>query len=59
MVVNEWKKLGEYLIMKYNDGYVKDEKKHITSPGYPNEWKQEIINRHPDKFEIKRIKNSQ
>ena len=58
MVVNEWKKLGEYLIMKYNDGYVKDEKKHITSPGYPNEWKQEIINRHPDKFEIKKIKNS-
>ena len=38
--------------MKYNDGYMKDEKNNITSPGYSDKWKQEMINIYPDKFKL-------
>ena len=50
----EWIELAEFLIMKYNDGYVKDENGKITSPGYPEKWKQEMINFYPEKFKIPR-----
>ena len=34
-VVDRWRELGEYLVMKYNDGYVKDEKGEPQEVGYP------------------------
>lgn len=45
-----WIELGEFLIMKYNDGYVKDTNYRITSPGYPDDWKKSMIQVYPDKF---------
>lgn len=50
----EWVELAEFLIMKYNDGYLKNEDGKITSPGYPDEWKQQMINIYPEKFNINR-----
>ncbi|MCD4772983.1 MAG: C69 family dipeptidase [Bacteroidales bacterium] len=50
----EWVELAEFLIMKYNDGYLKNENGKITSPGYPDEWKQQMINIYPEKFNINR-----
>ncbi len=53
---NNWKKLSEYLLVKYIDGNIKNEKdgKFATTPegyplmpqqpGYPDSWKKSVIN---------------
>ena len=48
----EWIKLGEHLLTKYNDGYVKDENGKINEVGYPDAWMQQINNLYPQKFRI-------
>jgi dipeptidase len=51
-VHQSWLELGEMLITKYNDGYVKDEKGAIREVGYPEEWKNEMNRIYPEKFKI-------
>ena len=51
-VHQQWLALGEALITKYNDGYVKDKNGKINEVGYPDEWKDEINRVYPDKFKI-------
>ncbi len=51
-VHDEWIALGEQLLTKYNDGYVKDEKGRIEEVGYPGAWKDQINRLYPDKFKI-------
>jgi dipeptidase len=51
-MVDRWRKLGEYLIMKYNDGYVKDEKGRPTEKGYPDSWKKKVLNERPGQFKL-------
>jgi len=53
--IDTWKKLGEYLVVKYNDTAVKrmgrqgmvgkevDVTKIVTRPGYPEEWAREYV----------------
>ena len=51
LVVSRWRELGEYLVTKYNDGYVKDE----GSPrekGYPERWLREVLRSRPDQFRL-------
>lgn len=55
-VVSRWKELGEYLITKYNDGYVKDENGRPTEKGYPESWLREVIKSRPDQFRLPVIK---
>ena len=38
LVHERWLQLGDYLVMKYNDGYVKDSSFKIQTVGYPDEW---------------------
>ncbi len=38
MVHNNWVELGNRLVTKYNDGYIKDEKNRIHEKGYPKKW---------------------
>jgi len=52
-VHDEWIALGEFLITKYNDGYIKGENNSIGETGYPEEWRNEMIRIYPDKFRIK------
>lgn len=52
MVHQRWVKLGDKLVTKYNDGYVKDENNHIKSKGYSNEWLNFIINQDSLKYKI-------
>jgi dipeptidase len=59
--VAAWKKLGEYLLVKYHDGNIKKEKdgKFETNgygeavmpsqPGYPDWWLKEIVREHGEK----------
>ncbi len=37
-VHKQWVELGNFLVMKYNDGYVKDSVGRIKAKGYPEEW---------------------
>lgn len=62
--VSAWKKLGEYLLVKYHDGNVKKEKdgKFETNgtgqavmpsqPGYPEWWLREIVREHGEKVKV-------
>jgi dipeptidase len=50
MVVDRWKELGEHLITKYNDGYVKDEEGRPRGDGYPERWLQEVVKVRPNQF---------
>jgi len=52
-VVDEWRQLGFYLIMKYNDGYVKDADHHIQTKGYPQHWYNTVIRCDGDRYKIK------
>lgn len=63
-VLAEWKKFGEYIIVKYNDLVVKPEKNGkfertstglgatVKRPGYPEEYKKELIEQTGNKYLI-------
>ncbi len=60
----EWKKLSEYLLVKYIDGNIKNEKDGKFSvspdgypvmpkqPGYPDSWKKSVIQDTGDKLKV-------
>ena len=50
MVIKRWRKLGEYLIWKYNDGFVKNEGGNAEDKGYPEDWLREVVKNRPDQF---------
>ena len=65
--IDEWKKLGEYLIVKYNDGVIKKtnadgsimrpvhEHGHnapLVRPGYPKEFLEEIVKATGDRYKV-------
>lgn len=52
MVVKRWKELGEFLLAKYNDGYVKDEEGRPRAAGYPSEWLREVLRAKPEAFKL-------
>ena len=51
-MVKRWIELGEYLITKYNDGYVKDERGRPRGVGYPSEWLKEVLKSKPEQFKL-------
>ena len=50
--VQRWKQLGEELLTKYNDGYVKDEKGRPRGVGYPEEWLRNVNKLRGDQFKL-------
>jgi len=52
LVVKRWIELGEYLLTKYNDGYVKDERGRPREMGYPSEWLKEVLKSKPEQFKL-------
>ncbi|NOR11760.1 MAG: hypothetical protein GQ545_00745 [Candidatus Aminicenantes bacterium] len=52
MVVKRWIELGEHLICKYNDGYVKDENGRARGVGYPSEWLKTVLQSKPEQFKL-------
>lgn len=52
-VHRKWKELGDYLVMKYNDGYIKNQEFNITTHGFPQEWLDLILLYEPDKHKVK------
>lgn len=53
-VVDRWRELAEFLITKYNDGYVQDENHRPQEEGYPEEWLREVIRARPEQFKLER-----
>lgn len=56
MVVARWKELYEYIVTKYNDGYINDGKDGGRNPklvGYGSEWIQRVLKEQPDYYKIK------
>ena len=51
-VVDRWRSLGEYLITKYNDGYIQNEKGSPKEIGYPDMWLRGVTQSRPGQFEI-------
>ena len=52
LILKKWNELGYLLIAKYNDGYIKSEGEQMQSPGYPEEWRKNIIEQNPEKHLI-------
>ena len=52
ILLKQWNALAYKLIAKYNDGYIKPDSGGVLSPGYPEDWKTEIINNDPEKHLI-------
>jgi dipeptidase len=52
MVVARWKELGEHLLTKYNDGYVKNDKGRPEEKGYPDSWLGEVLKSGSDRFRL-------
>ena len=65
--VAEWKKLGEYLMVKYMDGVIKKEENgqfkrnphglpaFPDRPGYSNEYYEKIVDQTGDKYKVQSI----
>ena len=53
-IVVTWRELGEYLITKYNDGYVQEEPGRPKEKGYPEDWLAEVLRARPDAFTLKK-----
>ncbi len=51
-VVTKWRELGEYLLTKYNDGYVKDETGRAGERGYPEAWLRKVLQQRPEQFRL-------
>ena len=49
-VVRQWRALGERLLTRYNDGYVKDENGRAQETGYPADWLETVVEKRPDAF---------
>jgi len=54
--VEKWWSLGDYLVTKYNDGYVQDERGRPQELGYPQSWLQKELEAGPPKKRIKKEK---
>ena len=47
LTVQRRREPGEYLIVKYNDGYI-----NRRSVGYPDEWLRRVIKENPRQFHL-------
>ena len=52
LVVKRWRELGEFLLTKYNDGYVKDADGRAREQGYPETWLQRVVRERPSQFRL-------
>ena len=50
-----WRKLGEFLIWKYLDGNVRNEKGEVTHPKAPEDWLRCIVKEHGDVIKVRKV----
>ena len=49
-VTQRWRRLGEFLLVKYLDGNVKTPTREVTHPGYPENWYHLVVGASGDKL---------
>jgi dipeptidase len=52
LTVRRWRALGEHLVSKYNDGYVKDDDGRPQERGYADSWLQAVLKSRPGQFRL-------
>ncbi len=52
LVHSNWVALGNKLITKYNDGYIKDDNNKISTKGYPKSWLKRVVEEDGEKFKV-------
>ncbi len=52
MVHNRWVELGDRLVTKYNDGYIKDYNNQIREVGYSSDWLDIISKEEGERYRI-------
>lgn len=52
MNVRRWQKLGDFLITRYNDGYIQDENHRAREVGYPTLWLKKEIKKSGKRHQI-------
>jgi dipeptidase len=52
LMVERWRELGKHLIVKYNDGYVKNEEGRPQGKGYPESWLKNVLEARPNQFRL-------
>jgi dipeptidase len=57
-MVRRWRELGEHLLTKYNDGYVKDENGRPKQVGYPDGWLKRVVSERPQQFKLPKEKTA-
>jgi dipeptidase len=50
--VARWRELAEHLIVKYNDGYVRDINNQLPEVGYPEAWLRRVLKERPEQFKV-------
>jgi dipeptidase len=50
-----WKKLGEFLLWKYLDGNVRNEKGEVTHPKHSEAWTRRIVQDHGEVVKVKKV----
>jgi dipeptidase len=58
-MVRRWRELGEHLLTKYNDGYVKDENGRPKQVGYPDGWLKRVVSERPGQFKLPKEKGDE
>ncbi len=51
-VSRRWRELGEFLIMNYNDGYVKNEEGRAENQGYSDKWLRKVLDEKADQLRL-------
>jgi len=52
-IVKRWRKLGEELLAKYNDGYIIDQNGRPKEVGYPEDWYRRVVKEKAKQFRLK------
>ncbi len=53
--LTRWKSLGEFLVMKYNDGIMKDEFGRPKNPGYPEAFRKQMAAEAGDALKMREL----
>jgi len=52
----KWLDLGDFLITKYNDGYIQNEKHRAKEVGYPEKWLKNEVKKNKKRMRIKEVR---
>jgi len=51
-LVERWRELGESILTKHNDGYVREPQVESEGVEYPEAWLRRILAENPDQFKL-------